>query len=87
MARVVTTLAKLSVTVCGFEFSFRDREEAAVYLQWFENYAKQHRRQFEIINAKPSLRNRLVKLPAVLFKTQNRVKVIKALKAAVGDGE
>ena len=57
-----------------------------MYLQWFEDYAKQHRRQFDIINAKPSLRNRLVKLPAKLFKTQNRVKVIKALKATVGGG-
>lgn len=86
MARVVTTPPKLSVTVCGFEFSFRDRDEAAVYLQWFEDFAKQHRRQLDIINAKPSLRNRLVKLPARLFKTQNRLKVIKALKAAVGGG-
>ena len=86
MARVVATQAKLSVTVCGFEFSFHDRDEAAVYLRWFEDYAKQHRRQFDIINAKPSLRNQLVKLPAKLFKTQNRAKVIKALKAAVDGG-
>jgi hypothetical protein len=82
MARVVETPGKLSVIVCGFELDFRSRDEALIYLKWFEDYAKQHRRQFDIINAKPSLRNRLVKLPARLFKTQYRPKVIKALRAA-----
>ena len=73
----------LCVTVCGFDFAFRDRKDAAIYLKWFEQYEKQHRRQFNIIGATPSLRNRLAKLPAHLFKTQNRPKVIKVLRAAV----
>jgi hypothetical protein len=82
MARVAKTSTGLSVTVCAFDFVFRSRDEALVYLKWFENYAKLHRRQFDIIDARPSLRNRLVKLPAHLFKTQNREKVIKAIRAA-----
>jgi hypothetical protein len=83
---VAWTGGDLCVSVCGFDFVFRDRNEAAIYLQWFEQYEKQHRRQFNIIGARPSLRNRLVKLPAHLFKTQNRPKVIKALRAAVDGG-
>jgi hypothetical protein len=87
MARIVSTPTNLSVTVCGFEFAFRSRQEAAIYLTWFEDYAKKHRRQFDIINAEPSLRNRLVKLPAHLFKTQNRSKVIKPLRLATAHKE
>lgn len=83
---VAWTGGDLCVSVCGFDFVFRDREEAVIYLKWFEQYEKQHRRQFDIIDARPSLRNRLVKLPAHLFKTQNRAKVIKALRAAVDGG-
>jgi hypothetical protein len=45
MARIVKNPISLSVTVCAFEFVFKTREEAMVYLMWFENYAKQHRRQ------------------------------------------
>jgi hypothetical protein len=77
---------ELCVSVCGFDFLFRDRKEAVIYLRWFEQYEKQHRRQFDIIDARQSLRNRLVKLPAHLFKTQNRAKVIKALRTAVDSG-
>ena len=65
---IVATPTAPSVTVCGFEFVFRDREEAAVYLKWFENYAKQHRRQFDDLRRHTVvLANRLVKLPAHLF--------------------
>jgi hypothetical protein len=76
----------LSVIVCGFEFVFTSHEQARVYLEWFENYPKLHRRQFAIINQEFSLRNELAKLPAHLFKSQNRPKVIKAIRAAISDG-
>lgn len=79
---IAWTGGDLCVSVCGFEFVFGDRREVAIYLKWFEQYAKKHRRQFDIIDAKPWMQKRLAKLPAHLFKAQNRPKVIKALRAA-----
>jgi hypothetical protein len=77
----------LSVTVCGFEFEFVSEDQLRTYLEWFENYGKLHRRQFNVINVVPGWRNDIAKLPAHLFKTQNRRKVVKALRAALAPSE
>lgn len=74
---------ELCVEVCQFQFRFSDVTTIEVYLDWFNHYAKRHRRQTEIINNYPALRNRICKLPAHLFKKQNREKVIKALRQAL----
>jgi hypothetical protein len=71
------------VSACSFDFVFEDADEIAVYLRWFERYATAHRRQRDVIDRPDFVRDRLAKLPARLFKTGNRPKVIRALREAL----
>lgn len=74
------------VPVCSFEFVFSRRETIEVYLRWFENYATAHRWQRDVIERHPRERNDIAKLPARLFKANNRPRVIKALRETLRRG-
>lgn len=69
-----------AVSVCSFEFVFARPDEIEIYLRWFENFGNAHRRQYDIIDRHPLVRGAIVKLPARLFKTSNRPRVIRALR-------
>ena len=76
----------LCVDVCQFQFVLSDIVAVEVYIEWFASYGKRHRRQSQIIEAYPHLRNDLCKLPAHLFKRRNREKVLKGLRQALQIG-
>src|SRR5712691_2504417 len=73
------------ISVCSFEFVFGGADHIKIYLRWFENYEKAHRRQYDIIERRPSIRNDIAKIPARLFKASNRPKVIRALRDALNE--